>query len=378
MDFSLTKEQNLLKNSFRDFLIKECPADHVREMEQDQRGYSLDLWHKMSELGWLGLVFQSKYGGMDGNFLELALLLEEMSYFALPGPFFTAVVLGGLSILSAGDEKQIQTFIPMIAKGESIVTLALIETSANYEPEAIHTKASPYKKNNFSISGIKLFVPDMHVADHVICVALTKSSKEPENNISLFLINSKKTGINYTKLNTISADRQFEVNINQVKVSGEDLLGKLHQGWAIVKKILQQAAIAKCAEMIGGAQWILDTTISYAKKRVQFNHPVGSFQAIQHKCANMLVDLEGARFVTYEAAWKQSKGLPVAMEASIAKAWVSGAYQKICDEGHQIHGGIGIINDHDMPLYSQRAKAYESIFGDPDFHREMIAQQLAM
>jgi alkylation response protein AidB-like acyl-CoA dehydrogenase len=378
MDFDLSTRQKLMKDSFHEFLFKECSKDYVKEMEENEKGYSTELWHKMADLGWIGLMFPKKWGGIEGGFLELALLLEETGYFCLPGPFFSTVILGGLPLLDFGNESQKQEFLPKIAKGELNVTLALTESVGLYEAGGIATRAISGQDNGYAISGTKLFVPDMHIADYVICVVRTQDCAISEDGISLFLIDAKRPGISYARLNTIAGDKQYEVVFNNVSVSKKNLLGELHQGWMSVRRILQQAVIAKCAEMVGGSQWVLDTTVKYAKERVQFGHPVGSFQAIQHKCANMLVDLESARFVTYEAAWKLSKGLPYAMEASMAKAWVSEAYRRICAEGHQIHGGIGVIKDYDMWLYSRRAKAAELIFGDADFHRELIAQQLGL
>jgi alkylation response protein AidB-like acyl-CoA dehydrogenase len=378
MDFTLNTRQKLMKESFHDFLDGECTKDYVRKMEEDEKGYSAELWHRMAELGWIGLMFPKKYGGIQGSFLELALLFEEIGYFCLPGPFFSTVVLGSLPILNLGNEVQKQEFLPRIAKGELIVTLALTETSATYEAGGIMVRAASKQDDTYTISGTKLFVPDVHVADYVICAFRTKMCAVPEGGISLFLIEAKRPGINHTRLKTIADDKQFEVTFNNVVVSRKDLLAGLHQGWEGVRQILEQAVIAKCAEMIGGAHWVLNATVKYAKERVQFGYPIGSFQAIQHKCADMLVDLESARFVTYEATWKLSKELPCALEASIAKAWVSEAYRRICTEGHQIHGGIGVIKDYDMQLYSRRAKAAEIIFGDSDFHRELVAQRLGL
>jgi len=378
MNYGLDDDEKLLKESFHDFLLRECSKDYVREIEENEKDYSIELWRKMAELGWMGLIFPKQYGGMEGSFLELTLLFEEMGYSCLPSPFFSTVILGGLPILNFGNETQKQEFLPKIARGELIGTLALTETSATYEPDGIMAQAVSEENDAYSINGTKLFVPDMHVARYVISVVRTKESAVPEEGISLFLVDAKKPGIHYSQLRTIASDKQFEVTFDNVRVSRKDLLGNLHQGWSVVRKILEQAAIAKCAEMVGGAQWVLDATVKYAKERVQFGHPIGSFQAIQHKCANMLVDLDSARFVTYEAAWKLSKELPIALEASIAKAWVSEAYRRICAEGHQINGGIGVIKDSDMQLYSRRAKSAELIFGDADLHRELIAQHLGL
>jgi alkylation response protein AidB-like acyl-CoA dehydrogenase len=378
MDFTFTKEQNLLKRSFREFLSKECSKDSFREAEGDGRGHSTELWQKMAELGWLGLIFPEEYGGQDGSFFELTLLLEEMGYFCLQGPFFTAMILGGLPILDVGNEVQKKEFLPKIAKGDLIVTLALPELSPSRETLSYLSEAVSTNDNRYFISGTKLLVPDMNVADYVICVARIKDSAALEERLSLFLVDTDSPGIHYGQLKTISGDKYFEAVFNNVQISGGSILGEMYQTLGEIRKTVERGVIGKCAEMVGGAQWVLETTVKYAKERIQFDHPIGSFQAIQHKCANMLVDLEGARLVTYEAGWRLSEGLSCAMEASIAKAWVGEACRRICAEGHQIHGGIGIMKDHDMHLYSRRAKVAELIFGDADFHRELLAQQLGL
>ncbi len=377
MDLDFTEEQEMLKTMARDFLEKECPKTLVREMEEDDKGYSPGLWKKMADVGWMGLVFPEKYGGMEGNFLDLAVLLEEMGRALLPGPFFPTVVLCGSLILAAGSEEQRQEFLPKIASGEMILTLALTEPSARYDAASISVRAVA-EKDEYVIDGIKLFVPDVHVADYLLCVTRTKEGAAPEDGITLFLVDARSPGITCTLLKTIAGDKQCEVVFDKVRVPKKNILGELDRGWPVVEKTLEQAAVAKCAEMVGGAQQVLEMTVAYAKERVQFDRAIGSFQAIQHYCANMATDVDGMRFITYEAAWKISEGLPVAMEAAMAKAWASDAYRRITALGHQIHGGIGFTKDHDMQLYFRRAKAAEVTFGDGDFHREAVAQQLGL
>jgi len=310
MDFGLNEGQRMLKQTARDFLTAECPSSLVKEMATDDRGYTTDLWRKMAELGWMGLAFPEEYGGTGGSFLDLAVLIEEMGRACLPGPFFSTVVLGGMTILELGNEKQKKELLPMIAKGELIITLAL---------------------------------------------------NEPGN-----------------LLKTIAGDKQCEVVFNKVKVPQENILGDRGQGWIQLQSILRTAAIAKCAEMVGGAQLVLEMTIDYVKQRVQFGQPIGAFQAVQHHCANIATDVDISKFITYQAAWRLSEGLPCNREAAMAKAWVSDAYRRVTLLGHQCIGGVGFMEDHDLPLYSKRAKAAEIAFGDADFHREVVAQELGL
>ncbi|MDH4300259.1 MAG: acyl-CoA/acyl-ACP dehydrogenase, partial [Dehalococcoidia bacterium] len=312
MDLGLSEEQEMLKKSARDFLQKECPKRLVRQLDESDEGYSSDLWRKMAELGWLGLVFPEEYGGSGRDFLDLAILLEEMGYNIVPGPFFSTVVLGGLAMLAAGSEEQKKQFLPKIASGEMILSLALTEPAASYDAASVKTKAKA-RNGEYVIKGTKLFVLNANVADYILCVARTRKTKNPEDGITLFLVDAESPGLECTLLKTLARDKQCEVVFDNVTVSERSVVGKRDEGWPVVKDILQKAAVAKCAEMVGGAQAALDMAVNYAKERVQFGRPIGSFQAIQHYCANMAMDVSGSRFVTYRAAWKVSEGLPAAL-----------------------------------------------------------------
>lgn len=376
MDPRLSEEQEILQKSARDFLSEKCPKSLVKELEKDEKGNSPQLWREIADLGWLGLVFPEKYGGSGMSFLDLAVLLEEMGRACFPGPFFSTVILGGLPILDMGSDEQKEKYLPEIISGKAIFTMALTEASGKYEASAIKVKAAE-EKNTYVINGTKLFIPDASVADYFLCVARTDAkAKKPEDGISVFIVDAKSPGITTTVLKTIARDKQCEVIFRQVKVRKENILGKLNQGWGEVQKIIERAAIAKCCEMVGGMQAVLDMTVAYVKERVQFDVPVGVFQAVQHHCVNILVDVEGSRAAAYDAAWRVSTGRPYSDEAAITKAWVSDAYYRVVTSGTQAHGGVAIIEDHDMPLYYRRAKAAELAFGDARFHRKTVARKM--
>ncbi len=377
LDFALNEEQEMLKKMARDFLESRCPKTLVREVEKDEKGYSPELWQEMAGLGWMGLVFPENYGGGGGTFLDLSVLVEEMGRACMPGPFFSTVILGGLCILGGGSEAQKKEFLSGISQGKIIATLALTEPSALFSPTDISTTATP-EGDSFVIDGVKLFVPDAQVADWLIVAARTKKGTSKHDGISLFLVKNGTPGVEWTPLKTIAADKQAEVVLKGVIVPKENVLGELDKGWAILDNVLQRAAIGKCVEMVGGAQQVLEMTVNYAKERVQFDKPIGSLQAIQHYCANMAIDLDGSRFITYQAAWALSEGIACAREVSIAKAWVSDAYQRSMALAHQIHGAIGFTEDNDLPLYYRRAKAAELAFGDADVHREMVACEMGL
>ena len=377
MDLGLSEEQEMLKASARDFLQKECPKRLVRQLDESDEGYSSELWQKMAKQGWMGLVFPEKYGGNDGNLLDLTVLLEEMGYNILPSPFFSTVVLGGLTILAAGSEEQKTEFLPKVASGEMILSLALTEPTASYEAASVKTKAIA-RNGEYVINGIKLFVLNANVADYILCVARTKETKNPEDGITIFLVDARSPGVKCTLLKTLARDKQCEVIFDNVTVPKKNIMGQPDAGWPIVKNVLDKATVAKCAEMVGGAQAALDMAVNYAKERVQFGRPIGSFQAIQHHCANMVTDVSGSRFITYKAAWKVSEGLPATMDVAIAKTWTGEAYGRVTLLAHQIFGAIGFTMDHDIHLYYRQAKAGEIIFGDADFQRAIVARELGL
>ena len=377
MDLALSEEQEMLKTMAREFLTEKFPKAVVREIEESELGYSPDLWREIAELGLVGLVFPEKYGGGGMGFLDLAVLLEEMGRACLPGPYFSTVILGGLHILDAGSEEQKQEYLPKIASGETIFTLALTEPSATYGANDIQVKAAA-DGDTYILNGTKLFVPDAHIADYMLVVARTDDKASGEAGITIFIVDAKSPGISHTMLKTIANDNLCELVFNQVSVPTENILGQLNQGWSEVQKIIQRAAIAKCCEVVGCVQQALDMTVDYAKERKQFDRPIGSFQIIQHYCADMTTDVDGARLSAYQAVWMMSEGLPCTLEVAVAKAWASEASQRIMALAHQIHGAIGYSIDHDLQFYTRRAKAAEATFGDASFYREIVAQEMGL
>ncbi len=377
MDYNFSEEQELLKNAAKGFLLKECKPLFVREMENDPQGITPELWQKMAELGWMGVVFPEECGGIGGSYLDLIVLLIEMGYSCLPGPFFSTVVLGGATIMEAGNEEKKRELLAAIAEGKVFVTLALTEATAELSPERIAVKAQK-DADDFAINGTKLFVPDAHLANYIICVARTEEGKNKEDGITLFLVDAKSQGVRITSLNTFAGDKLHEVVFNNVRVPKENVLGKLDKGWPIIEKVLQKAAIAKCAEMVGGGQRALELVIEQVTEREQFGKKVGGFQAVQHHCANILTCLETSRLMTHQAAWRISEGLPCEREVAMTKAWVSDSCRSLVALAHQAIGGTGFMEEHDLQLYFRRTKAAGVYFGDADFHREALADVMGL
>jgi alkylation response protein AidB-like acyl-CoA dehydrogenase len=381
MDFELTEEQKIIRESAREFLINECPKELVRELDESDEGYSPELWKKMAELGWMGLVIPEEYGGSGASFIDLMVLLEEMGYNICPGPFLSTVILGSLPILEAGSEQQKRAFLPRIAQGELKATMALTEPRATYEASAIKTSARP-DGNEYVISGTKLFVPDAHIADYIICVARTDDSSagndltSPEKDIALFLVECSAPGVKTTLLKTLSREKQCEVLFEDVRVSKDALLEK--RGWQVVQDILDRASLALGAEMLGGAKAVLDMTLQYAHDRTQFNRPIGSFQAVQQHLANMWADAYGTQYLIYKSACNIAAGNPAPCEVAMAKARIGQAYRRVTILGHQIFGGIGFTMEHDMHLYHRRSITGDLLYGDSDFQHERIARELGL
>ncbi len=372
MDLGLDEQQELLKNFARDFLEKECPESLVREMEEDEQGYSPDLWKKMAAQGWMGLTIPEDQGGAGLTLCELVVLLEEFGRALVPGPFISTVVLGVVPIMEAGTDEQKAQYLPKIAAGETIMTMALTEPSAKWTADGVTLEAKK-DGSDYVLNGTKLFVPDAHVTDQMIVAGRTGG--KGEDGVTLFIVESKSDGIKFEQLKTIAADKQSEVVFENVKVPAANVLGAEGKGWAIVDKVSKVATVAACAYLVGLSQMDFDTTLNYAKERVQFGRPIGSFQAIQHKLADAIIDVDGSRFITYKAAWSLTEGEDDAdLMISMAKAWASDASRRVVAHGQQIHGGIGFTKEYKIQLYFRRQKWMELMWGDADYHREKVAQ----
>ena len=374
MDFGFDETQQMLRNSARDFLNAECSEAYVRSMELEKDGYTAELWNKIAQQGWIGLVFPEEFGGIGMGFLELTILLEEMGRALLPSPYFPTVLLSGLTILEAGDGVQKKELIPKIISGQLISTLALTEMSASLNPSDIKLCAE-YNPGEFKLNGTKLFVPYANISDLLIVVARTGKS---EHDLTMFVVPKSAKGISETHLKTIASDRQSEVTFSDVIVEEKNVLGVVNGAWPILEKILSMAAVGKSAEMLGSCDKVLEMTLDYVTHRTQFGRPIGTFQAIQHHCANMSIDLEGSRHLTYQAAWRLANDMESSIEVAMAKAWVSEASQRICATAHQCHGAIGFTKEHSLQLFSRRVKANEIVYGDSDYHFEKVALNIGL
>jgi alkylation response protein AidB-like acyl-CoA dehydrogenase len=374
MNFGFNEEQELLRSTARKFFENECPSTVVRTLMDSAEAMTPGLWAKLAEQGWLGLIYPEACDGMGLGLVDLVVLMEEMGRAVVPGPYFSTVLLGGLAILEAGSEAQKKEWLPKVAAGERRVSLAWMEPSATLGADGL-TLPARKKGGAFTLSGTKLFVPDAHTADGLVVAARTRARKG-ENGISLFLVPREARGLDVKLLPTMDQTRKLcEVTFNDVIVGRDALLGEAGAGWPPLARVLDRAAVALCAEMCGGAQKVLDMTVEYAKIRQAFGRPIGTYQGVKHRAADMLVDVENSKSITYYAAWALDEGVAEGpLATSMAKAYVSDAYRRVAAAGIQLHGGIGFTWEHDLHLYFKRAKGSEFTFGDATYHRERVAQ----
>jgi alkylation response protein AidB-like acyl-CoA dehydrogenase len=317
-------------------------------------------------------VVPEQYGGGGLSYVDLVLIMEEMGRVVLPSPFIWTVMFAE-AVKRAGSDQQKASLLPKIASGELIATIAYLEPSALWSAEGIRM-AARRDGSGYVLDGTKLFVNDGHVADCILVAARTGDAGVP--GITLFALETKRSGIAITRLTTMDQTRKLaEVKFNSVKADGADVVAEAGNGWDVLSKVIDRGKVMIASEMMGGAQKVLEMTVDYAKVRVQFGRPIGSFQAVQHKCANMMIDVEGAKSAAYYASWAVSNEVAEApLAAALAKAAASDAFRRVSADGIQLHGGIGFTWDHDMHLYFKRAKSSEFTFGDANWNRELVAQ----
>lgn len=375
MDIVLTESQAMLKRSARDFLAETCPKDLVRQMETDERGYPPELWQRMADLGWLAWPFPARYGGADGNFFDLALLVEELGYAAAPTPFFSSIVQAGLLLLEAGTAAQKRALLPQIASGETLATLAYMEADGDPAGASRHTTATA-QASGYVLHGSKCFVPNAHVATHLFCIARTRPGQSASRGLSLFRLSPHDASITLRPLTTVAGDKHYEVSLNNTTVDHAALIGREHSAGRPLQRALLRATALQCAEMVGGAQAALELTVEYAKQRVQFGRPIGAFQAVQHHCADMYRDVEMGRLLTYQACWLLAHDQPADAAVSAAKLKLSRVYPEITRLGHQVTGGVGYYTEYPLELYTRRALATASAFGGAEYHAAQLAKVL--
>ena len=370
MEFSFSDEQEEFRRTVRRFLEDTSSPDEVRRLMESDEGFDRSAWAKLSgSLGLTGIAIPEKYGGQGFGFVELALTLEEMGRSLLCAPYFASTVCAANAILNAGTPAQKKRLLPGIAAGDTIATLAIAETAGIWNADAI-TLTATRVDGSFQLDGIKSFVVDGHTADCIVVVAREPGSHGSDG-LSFFVVSGGAEGLSRRLLTSLDPTRKLaELTF---KGAHGDLLGELGAGADPLSRTLDQAVVALANEMIGGAQKVLETAVEYAKVRMQFGRAIGSFQAIKHRCADLLLELEHAKSAAYyaaAAAAEDDEELPAL--ACLAKASCSDVYRRVASASIQIHGGVGFTWENDTHLYFKRARSSEAFLGTPDHHREQL------
>jgi alkylation response protein AidB-like acyl-CoA dehydrogenase len=371
MDFSFTPDQTLLKNSARAFLDEHCKPATVRLLWDDPRGESEGMWKEMAQLGWLGLSLPEAHGGSGLGMVESALLLEELGRAAYPGPYWPTM-LAATVIAEAGSDDQKKRWLGAIGGGEARAALALLDADLDWNPEAIATRADT-ARGGWQLTGLKRYVAWSHVASVLLVPARTAEG------LALFLVDPSAAGLSVSPIQSMDpGTRLAHMTFDRVPVGAGDLLGTPGTAGPALVRLLCRGAVGAAAEMLGAARRCLDMAVGYAKVREQFGQPIGSFQAIRHKCSDMLLETENSHSAVYYAAWALDAGAEDGQTAaSIAKSYVGDASRKVCGEAIQVHGGIGFTWEYDLHMYFKRAKALEVQYGDAEYHRELILARVA-
>ncbi|MBV8507969.1 MAG: acyl-CoA/acyl-ACP dehydrogenase [Alphaproteobacteria bacterium] len=379
MDIGFTEEQELLRESARRFFESECTAQFVRQRMAESAAVTDEFWRKLADQGWFGIIYPEEESGLGLGLVDLVVLMEEMGRAVMPGPFLSTVLLGGAAITEAGAPAQRRQWLPQIVGGIAKAALAWTEPNLRWDAAGVTLRAHE-AGGGFRLSGTKMFVGDAHLADILVLAGRTRDGSTIEDGVSLFLVPKDTPGLAVSVLPTIDETRKLcEVTLDNAVLPGGALLGEIHQGWVPLSRVIDRATVALAAEMCGGAQQVLDMTVAYAKMRVAFGKPIGSYQGVKHQAADMLVALENAKSLTYYAAWAVDQELDEApLAVSMAKAAASDMYRKVAGTGIQLHGGIGMTWEHDLQLYFKRAKASEVAFGDATWHRERVAQLMRL
>lgn len=369
MDLTLTEDQRLIQSTARELLDSRAGAAGARAVADDPAGcpagYSARLWKEIVELGWTGLAFPEEYGGVGEGFLELCLVIEELGRSRVPTPLAATVACCGLPILRYGTETQRAEWLGAIARGQ------VMSYVAGGDPGDGGSVLAQRSGDGFVLHGEAPFVPYADAADQLLVTARHRDGPVAA------VVDATTPGVAREPLDVI-ADPMHRVRFDRVAVPGTRIVGGVPGDAGAAAAITAYGTAAVCAEMVGGAQGVLDMTVAYAREREQFGQPIGAFQAVAHHCADMAIDVLASRFIAYEAIWRLTRGPDATVELSLAKSWVSDAYQRVCALGHQVHGAIGFTAEHDLHYFTRHATASALAFGDADFHTEQVAANLGI
>ena len=369
-----SEEELMVKNAAREFLEAECPPNLARAIEQDERGYSVELWEQMASLGWFGISLPESYGGGGLPVSYLALILEECGRAIAPVPFHSTAT-AALAVARYGSDEQKQAILPRVARGDLIMTWAVQEQDPRMRSDAIQCRGE-IDGDSLVISGVKHFVDNFSAAELIVMAVRTAAPTDDSAGITMAIVPANSTGITETRLTTLAKDSQSKLALDGVRVPLSNVIGEVNGGWPATSDMLDTGTALLCAQIIGAARKDAEMAIEYAKNRVAFGRPIAGFQSIQHLCADMIVWVDGAQLLTYEALWKLDAGLPYSVEVSQAKAFTNDKCQATVRSSQQIHGGIGFMMEFDLHLWYRRVTAWTMRLGTSFEHRARVARAL--
>ena len=375
MDMEFTEEQQALQTTARSFLSAESPLSAAREMESSEDGFSRELWKKMADLGWLGLTHSEDVGGAGMGSVELVVLAKELGRTLCPSPYIQTVILAGGAIAAAASNEQKQRLLPAIISGEMVIAFALQEENTFYDARGVSAKATK-DGDGYVLNGTKMFVEFASAADRVLVVARTAGEPPANDGLAMFLVDPNDVNIQLEPLNTMARDRQFQMKLDGVKVAPEDVIGTPGEAWDALEGVIERGVVALCGYMVGASESIHATTTAFAKERIQFGRPIGSFQAIQHYLALSITEILAADTTAFYAAWTLDEGEPSREIVAKAKAFAGDTFRKASDLGAQIHGGIGYDESMDTTLFLRRGKQYQLSMGGTGFWEDVIAEEI--
>lgn len=375
MDLGLTEAQDILKTTAANFIQQEYPKETLLALEMTPTGVTPELFRRVAELGWLGILIPEQYGGEERSFTDAAVLFEELGRGPVPGPYFSSSILGVLTVLHGGTEEQKRAILPRVARGEVVLSLAVTEPSYGWRPEAVHMAASE-EQGQYVLNGVKLFVYDAQAATHLLCAVRTAPANGSSSGVTLLVVEAGTPGVSVRALPGWMG-QVHEVRFDNARVPAGAVLGaRVGQGWEVIEAAGLQAIPILCAYQVGACQAVFEMAVAYSRTRIQFGQPIGRFQRVQDHIVGMVNQLDAARWTTYEALWKLDTGRPAASSVHLAKAVTSEAYLKVCDGAHEVHAGVGVIREYGLTLHTQRSRALYHLLGDARLHRRQLADAL--
>lgn len=373
MDLPFTEDQRHIRTTAAELLTARRTTAGARAVREEPEGHSASLWKEMTELGWSALALPEEHGGLGAGVVGLCLLCEELGRHQIPSPLLTTVACAALPLARHGSAELCAEWLGAVAEGRTL-TYARAAPHGRWGTAGSTLSATPTGREGFRLDGTALFVPYAETADAILVMAQIGDQTE----LTALLVEAATPGLRRRRLDVVGNTAEYRVDFTDAAVPASRVVGAVGGGSAVAETAAALGTVATCAEMAGGAQGVLDMTVAYAKTREQFGHPIGSFQAIQQHCADMAVEVLGARLSAYEAAWRLTRELPAALEVSQAKAWGSEGYQRVCALAHQVHGAIGFTAEHDLPLFTRHATAAALAFGDADHHTGRVAEALGL